>query len=301
MTITITSPIRIAAIPALVIALAIPRVFAQAHRGHAPQAPSAGVAVQSPGTAQNLILNGDFEAPAGNGAHPAHWQEIDNLVFFWTADPQAPERGRVIKIDTDVYQSQAYAWWIDRFVHGKPAADAPEKQPTSGLKYDTIAGLDGGYYWSDFIEIKKGAAYKVYIDARGPSAYVFIRGYDKKLPTSFGDEAPATQQQFRRARGEPRTDKRGRPVKYRLRYQYTAKFNVGGSDQWQTYTHEKPRHPTSRELTENVRYLRICIYPYWPPGVYWYDNVRVVEVSPDAQQAKPDADKADIEEGKVVR
>jgi len=295
------SPIRMAVIPALIIAAALSPAFAQARRSSTPQAPSAGVAAQSPGTAQNLILNGDFETPAEDGAHPAHWQEIDNLVFFWTTDPEAPERGKVIKIDTDVYQRQAYAWWIDRFVHGKPASDAPAKEPTSGLKYDTIGGLDGGYYWSDFIEIKKGGAYKVYIDAKGPAAYVFIRGYDKKLPISFGDEAPATQQQFRRARGEPRTDARGRPVKYRLRYQYTAKFNVGGSNDWTTYTHEKPRHPNSRDITENVRYIRICIYPYWPAATYWYDNVRVVEVAPHDEQAKPTAGEADLEEGKVVR
>lgn len=301
MIIKLTRPMRIVAIPALIIAAAIPAAFAQERRSGTPQAPSAGVAAQSRGDVENLLPNGDFETPADDGAHPAHWQEIDNLVFFWTADPEAPERGKVIKIDTDVYQSQAYAWWIGRFVLGKPASDAPAKEPTSGLKYDTIAGLDGGYYWSDFIEIKKGGAYKVYIDAKGSPAYVFIRGYDKKLPISFGDEAPATQQQFRRARGETRTDERDRPVRYRLRYQYTAKFNVGGSNEWKTYTHEKPRHPNSRDITENVRYLRICIYPYWPPGVYWYDNVRVVEVAPDAEQGRPAADEADVEEGKVVR
>lgn len=256
----------------------------------------------APDPKANLLPNGDFETPAADDpTRPDRWQAVDNLVFFWTTDPDAPERGKVIKIDTDVYQSQAYKWWVERFVRGKPPADAPARQPTSGPKYDTIGGLDGGWYWSDFIEIKKGAAYKVYVDAKGPACLVFVRGYEKKVPISFGDEAPAVQEQFRRARGEPMNDAGGRPIKYRLRYIYTAKFPAGGSDTWQTYTHTKPRHPTSRDLTENVRYLRICLYPFWPATTYWFDNVRVVEVEPDAAQAKPEAEKADLEEGKVVR
>ena len=206
-------------------------VLAQTGQRRTPEAPAGGEALAEEvavAAGENLLPNGDFEEAAEDETHPAHWQEIDNLVFFWTTDPEAPERGKVIKIDTDVYQRQAYAWWIERFVLGKPVTEAPKREATSGLKYDTIAGLDGGYYWSDFIEIKKGGAYKVYIDAKGPAALVFIRGYEKELPLSFGDEEPATQQQFRRARGEARRDKDGRPIKYRLRYQYTAKLNVGG-------------------------------------------------------------------------
>ncbi len=256
-------------------------------RGHAP--------------GKNLLPNGDFEKPSRDRTHPARWQQVDNLVFFWSRDAAAPERGRVMRIDTDVYQRQAYQWWVDLFVRGKPLAQAPSKEATSGPKYDTIGGLDGGFYWSDFIEIKKDAAYKAYVDAKGPKSYVFIRGYEKKLPVSFGDEAPAVQEQFRRARGERLTDANGRPIKYRLRYIYTTKFTAGGTGEWKTYTHTKPRHPTSREITENVRYLRVCLYPYWPAGEYWYDNVVIVEVPPDPGQAKPPAGEADIEEGKVVR
>jgi len=167
----------------------------------APKAPAGGEAVaeaEGEGAGENLLPNGDFETPAEDGTHPAHWQEIDNLIFFWTTDPEAPERGKVMKINTDVYQQQAYGWWIDRFVHGKPASEAPARKATSGLKYDTIAGLDGGYYWSDFIEIKKGGAYRVYIDAKGPGAFVFIRGYDKELPRRGAGDAAAVPP---RARG----------------------------------------------------------------------------------------------------
>ncbi len=250
----------------------------------------------------NLLPNGNFDdASPSDPAQPAHWQPVDNLVFHWATDPNAPRRGKVIKIDTDVTQKQAYQWWVDRFIHGKPLETAPQKQPTVEPKYDTIAGLDGGFFWSDWIEIKKGAAYKVYVDAKGPPAYVFLRGYVEKPVISFADECPSVQEQFRIARGQPLQDEKGRPIKYRLRYIYTTKFTVGGSDQWKTYSHTQPRHPTGRELTENVKYLRLCIYPYWPPAEYWFDNIRVIEVTPDPTQAKPHADQADLEEGKIVR
>ncbi len=267
--------------------------------------PSAGtpekVLDEPPKDGRNLIPNGGLDEPNKTKDGPAHWQSIDNLIWFWSTDPDAPQRGKVLKIDTDVNQSQAYAWWVQRYLKGAAAGAAPSKVPTVEPKYDTIAGLDGGFFWSDYIPVKPGGAYKVYLDAKGGGAKIFIRGYEKKVPLFFADEAPAVQGHFRKVRGEPQVNARGRPIRYYPRYVYTTWFAVGGSQQWKTYTHNKPRHPNSREITENVRWVRIMIYPYWPPGQYWFDNVRVVEVDPDTGQAKPDADEADLEEGKVVR
>lgn len=263
-----------------------------------PLLPAAAAVLPADG---NLMANGDFEQAGDTHDSPRHWQSIDRLVFYWQSDPSMPSRGKVIRIDTDVDQKQAYAWWVKRYIRNASLSDAPQKIATTGPKYDTIAGLDGGFYWSDFIRIKPGRAYKVLIDARGPSSKVFIRGYDTQVPLSFADESPAVQEIFREAKGEPSLDAKGKPLKYRLRYRYTTWFPVGGSDQWQTYTHDRPRHPTGRELTENVRFIRIALYPYWPPGEYWYDNVRVYEVDPLPDGGKPAADEADFEEGKVVK
>lgn len=256
-----------------------------------------------PADAVNLLPNGDYEAPNEAGDGPAHWQRPDGLVVHWVDDP-AGERGKVIRIDTDVYQRQAYAWWVQRYVHGAALNLAPKKQPTSGNKYDTIGGLDGGWYWSDPIPVKQGGAYRVFVDARGPKAKVFLRGYEDKPHVSFGDESPAVQQLFRGPRGEPTEDEDGRPVRYRLRYRYTTWFAVGGSDDWKTYSHLQTRHPNNREITENVRWVRVMLYPYWPADVYWFDHVRVVEVPPEADQSggniRP-ADEADLDEGKTIR
>src|SRR5579883_941768 len=56
---------------------------------------------------KNLVVNGDFEE--GDDS-PKGWQQIDGLTTFWVKD-EDPKRGRVIKVDTDVYQTQAYDWW----------------------------------------------------------------------------------------------------------------------------------------------------------------------------------------------
>lgn len=268
----------------------------------APDLPAgATVAATAPADQGNLAPNTGFEEANEAGDGPRHWDQTDNLVYFWTRDPAAPDRGRVLKIDTDVNQKQAYGWWIRRYLKNAPLADAPAKEPTHEPKYDTIAGLDGGFYWSDYIPIKPGKAYKVFVDAKGPASKVFLRGYEKPLPVSFADENKAVQEVFREAKGEPTKDSKGRPIRYFNRYVYSTWFTVGGANEWRTYTHEQPRHPTSRELTENVRYLRIMLYPYWPPGEYWYDNIRVYEVEPDPDQARPPAEEADLEEGKVIR
>ena len=247
----------------------------------------------------NLMPNGGFEKPADDKTHPAHWQPIDNLVWHWTTDTDDPDRGKVIQMNTNVSQEQAYQWWIDRFVHGQPLDEAPEPESTSGGA--TVGGLEGGFYWSHYIPVEQGGAYRLYVDAKGPASFAFIRGYEKKPPISFGDEHPAVQQRFREPRGEPTHDEDGRPIHYRLRYLYTTKVPVGGSDEWKTYSHRQPRHPNSRVITENVRWVRVMLYPHWPPGEYGYDNIRLIEVDPVKEQADPDAEEADYEEGKVVR
>src|SRR3989304_3567467 len=57
-------------------------------------------------TGENLVSNGDFEA---GEKIPDGWQTIDGLSTFRVDDPD-PARGRVLKLDTDVVQTQAYEW-----------------------------------------------------------------------------------------------------------------------------------------------------------------------------------------------
>ena len=84
-------------------------------------------------SALNLVPNGDFEA---GDATPTGWQTVDGLTTFWVKDGD-PKHGKVIKFDTDVYQSEGYEWWA-KIAKGAVAKDAPKKTPTVGDKYDTI-------------------------------------------------------------------------------------------------------------------------------------------------------------------
>src|SRR5262245_66557483 len=85
---------------------------------------------------KNLVPNGDFEKGKDS---PEGWQQVDGLTTFWVDDP-GKKRGKVIKFDTDVLQSQGYEWWL-KIAKGARAKDAPKKKPTTPPKYDTLAGL----------------------------------------------------------------------------------------------------------------------------------------------------------------
>ena len=61
--------------------------------------------------------NGDFEKGKES---PDGWQKVDGLTTFWVDDPDK-KRGKVIKFDTDVLQSQAYDWWV-KFSKGAKAS-----------------------------------------------------------------------------------------------------------------------------------------------------------------------------------
>ena len=222
----------------------------------------------------NLIPNGDFEAGADS---PAGWQVADGLCSFWETDAD-PTRGKIVRFDTDVLQSQAYQWW-DRIADGASPKDAPKKLPTVEPKYDTIAGLDGAWYWSDYFPVEKGKAYWLTIDAKGPGMLAWLVGYPAKGDASFGSEEGAFLE-FRRNRRLPRPEFKGRNHEPTLHgYVWKGQLALGGSDAWKTYSRRsKPFRPTA--VTPNVKYVRVMIYPFWPPaGNYFVDNVRLVEVA----------------------
>jgi hypothetical protein len=228
--------------------------------------------------ARNLVANGDFEAGTDT---PAGWQKVDGLTTFWVNDPDG-KRGKVLKFDTDVLQEQGYDWWV-KIADGARAKDAPKKKPTTPPKYDTLAGLDGVWYWSDFFPLEKGKAYWLTLDVKGPEIMAWLVGYPEKGSTAFGADAKAFQEYFREKKaGKPRDNVRGFDS-ILSRYDYRGQLKAGGPNEWRTYSRRaKPFRPT--EHTPNVRFGRILLLPYWPPGEYYVDNVRLVEVEdPEAR------------------
>ena len=227
---------------------------------------------------KNLIPNGDFEKGTDS---PEGWQQVDGLTTFWEKDPDG-KRGKVIRIDTDVLQSQGYDWWV-KIARGAKPKDAPKKLPTKEPKYDTLAGNDGVWYWSDFIPIEKGKSYWLTLDVKGkPDVMAWLVGYEKKESTSFGAEAGAFQEHLKiKKTGKPLDRKRnfeGFLNKYIFRAQINARYAKPLENGWRRWTRDElPIRPTKR--TPKVRFARILILPYWPPGVSYIDNVRLTEIA----------------------
>jgi hypothetical protein len=227
---------------------------------------------------KNLVPNGDFEA---GEVTPAGWQTVDGLSSFWVKDDD-PAHGKVVRFDTDVLQSQGYDWWI-KIASGASPKDAPKKLPTVEPKYDTLAGLDGTWFWSDYIPIEKGKAYWLSFDAKGTAGplYAWLVGYPEKGSTAFGADAAAFQEALRsKATGKPPVTDRKREV-FVHNYVWKGQLMANVTPEWKTFSRRaKPFRPTAN--TPSVRYVRVLLLPLWPPGTYTVDNVRLVEHSGDA-------------------
>jgi hypothetical protein len=223
-------------------------------------------------SAKNLIPNGDFEA---GDITPAGWQTVDGLTTFWVKDND-PKHGKVIKFDTDVYQTQGYDWWV-KIARGASPKDAPKRIPTTGDKYDTLAGLDGVWFWSDFIPIEKNKAYWLSLDVKGQGLLVWLVGYAKKESTAFGADCAAFQEVLQeKVTGRPKDAKRGFEG-FIHKYCWKGQLAAGGSEEWRTYQRRaKPFRPTLER--PQVNFVRVLVLPTWPPGTYYIDNVRLVEV-----------------------
>jgi hypothetical protein len=223
--------------------------------------------------AKNLVPNGDFEAGRES---PTGWQTVDGLTSFWVKDDD-PQHGKVIRFDTDVYQTQGYDWWVKIARKQAAAKDAPKKIPTVGDKYDTLAGLDGVWFWSDFIPVEKGKSYWLTMDLKGPALLAWLVGYPKKGSTAFGADAAAFQEALQeKVIGRPKNAKRGFEG-FIHNYVWKGQLAAGGADEWKTYSRRgQPFRPTKR--TPEVKFVRVLILPTWPPATYYVDNVRLVEV-----------------------
>ncbi len=271
---------RIAWVPIFVLAsiVAVAAAFAQQNDAKSPAEKPAAETTDK--KTDNLFPNGDFEegklavAPdSPEPVTPAHWQTIDGLSTFWVKEKDA-KRGKVLKFDTDISQSQAYDWWV-KIGDGVSPKCAPKKIPTTPPKYDTLAGLDGVWYWSDAIPIEKNKQYWLTLDAKGAGMLVWLVGYPEKPDTSFAADAGAVKQYFAKVKGTAPPNERNRKAFIRKNV-WKGQLKIGASKEWKTFSRRnKPFHPT--KYTPTVKYVRVLLYPFWPPGEYFVDNVKLVE------------------------
>jgi len=234
-------------------------IVADKHKPATASAPAtAGTAV----VGRNILPNGDFER---GGAHPVGWDRLDGLCTFWVRRPGG--KGRCIKLNTDVLQRQAWQWWT-KWRAGAPPQQAPEPLPTKPPYYDTVAGVEGVHYYSDYLPIKPGRRYRLACwqkAAVGSNSKIFVKGY-ALLPTAKSDK----------------------PVRREVWRTYLKCNNTTGD--WQefalTFTVRKDFKPVvkyapdgkRRSYPVRLRWVRVILYAYWPPGQYYFDDVKLEEL-----------------------
>jgi len=190
----------------------------------------------------NLVKNGHFESGTGS---PAGWEPVDGLCSF---RERGGAVGHYVRFDTDVDLAE-WQEWRKKLDEGADVSQAPKKTPTSGDKYNTVAGTYGVHLYSDAMPVKPGATYAITFDAKGPKAdklffaKVFVKGY-----------------------GEA-----GSTMEYYNMYKAVKPSHDGI---WEHYS--RIFHPTER--TPQVKFMKVMLYAYWPPGEYAFDNVQVYEV-----------------------
>ncbi|MCD6415335.1 MAG: hypothetical protein J7M08_01390 [Planctomycetes bacterium] len=232
----------------------------------------------------NLLENGSFE----RGRYwPAGWQATDGLTTFWA--PGGTHGKRCLRIFTDVLDSQWKSHWDEvrravalgerqaggdaQALPQDPRPPVPERIPTSPPYYDTVAGLHGVHYRSQFVPIEPRAIYRFSIDARTDTAgkphepRVFIKGFfDQKMKTARG-------------------------VQIVRRNAYRAPMILDPCDEtWRRYA--RTFHPwrsksTLAEKPLKPEYLQVQIYAYWRPGSYYFDNVRLEIVGMEEEEKQP--------------
>ena len=191
----------------------------------------------------HLVRNGDFEK---GDRSPAGWERIDNLTTFWKADG---DPGRCLVIDTDVLEQQ-WKDWRAQLDAGADLERAPAKLATTPPYYDTIGGTYGVPFRSDFIRIEKGKTYELAFDMKGRWTGVF---FPKVFVKGYALQGDQRREKFRMYKA-CRTQTQGR--------------------EWEHFS--RTFHPTAE--APDVRWIRVQIYAYWPPGIFHFDNVVIREV-----------------------
>ncbi|MBM3335673.1 hypothetical protein FJY63_13520 [Candidatus Sumerlaeota bacterium] len=229
-----------------------------------------GTATTSPTTSSpvNLVKNGGFEL---GDKWPAGWlirwprkelprlsdiHALDGLTLFWDATKRPS--GKCIRMDTDVDQKEVHKRMIELLAN--PDSPPWPKTPTRPPKYDTVGGLEGVGLWSEPIAVEKGKIYRMSVECMGRMEGIF---FPKMFVHGYGMAKTIT----------------GTMEKRELYNTYLA-CRVTTPGMWCRF--EQTFCPTDQ--TPSVTEIRVKIYAYWPVGIYYWDNVAIVEV-PETEAA----------------
>jgi len=230
-------------------------------------------------------VNGTFERGRLGWDHP------DNVSTFLERGPSA--RGTILRVRTDLARDP----WLEYTRALRLGLANPLHPPkiATDTSYGCVGGLEGVHYRSDWIKATPGQRYWLTADCKTPGGKIFIKGYRdwgdqadglpevsmvqlKITPQAFAKLPPARQKQM------IREDSRKYPERYR-RECYRWFLNLGeGKPIGDGWKHEAGVVPPRGGLPDNVQYLSIQVYSYWPPGTYLYDNVHLYK---DPRQKAP--------------
>ncbi len=193
---------------------------------------------------ENLIANGSFEKGVKT---PDNWEKANGLTSFYVDEEG---HGRVVKLDTRVGRDQAVDW-MKKFKEN-PAAPPPAPEfPENELA--TVAAEEGAWLDSDLIDVKPGQNYKLSVEYKGSGApIVWIKGFLMNP----------------------------RRKEYSDGYQTRLVPDNPDPKAWKSYS--IGFNPTAR--SPKVEKMKVRIYAYWPPGIYFFDNVKIEEITQEEME-----------------
>ena len=191
---------------------------------------------------QNLIKNGSFDE---GEKYAEHWERPDGLTSFFEAEEG---RGRIVKMDTMVDRDQALEWATA--FKADPTLKPPAKKPIDPKSYGSIGGNEGVMLDSELIDCKPGQNYKLSADFKGDGKpFVWIKGFLMHPTRNVLVDGYQT-------RLEPKSHSK---------------------TEWRTFS--IGFNPTAK--SPKIQKMKIRLYAYWPNGTYYFDNVRVEEITPE--------------------
>jgi len=231
----------------------------------------------------DTLLNGDFEqARPGPDVGPKGWAHPDGLTVFWEKDSD-PKHGMAIRIDTDVLEEEAKARQAEvRAALEKGANPPPAKKKTvvsSAQQYATIGATYGVSLYSEKIKCKPKQSYKISFDFKGPvggdpffCAKLMIRG--------FGTTKDQDGKEAARKLWETIVFCRAKENGWR---HFEQAFNPTRRPTGKTLKREPGKDDKKGDEREykyiDIAFLRVMLYAYWPRTEYYFDNIKIEEIS----------------------
>lgn len=196
-----------------------------------------------PAPAGLIVKNGGFETvDPADKEKPQFWDRVDGLGVQWTEVP-GDDKGRAG--GRGIRMNTAVS---ERDFVAQCKKVGLEKWVFPDAAANAIAETYGLSYYSDSIPVVKGQKYKVTAMYRGPGggAKVWVRAYGM-------------------FQGE-------------MRRRYEAQFSCTGNPNTWTENSMEFTPSKMRDVTE----MKVMLYAYYPPGVYWFDSVKIEPIGEPA-------------------